>query len=72
MNARPRYSIVAPIYNEEGNIALLFERIQKVMESTGEPWELLLVNDGSFDRSPEMIDELAQRDPHVRAIHFRA
>ncbi len=70
MNGRPRYSIVAPIYNEEGNIALLFERIQKVMESTGETWELLLVNDGSFDRSPEMIDELAQRDPHVKAIHF--
>ncbi len=70
MSSRPRYSIVAPIYNEEGNIALLFERIHKVMESTGESWELLLVNDGSVDRSPEMIDELAKRDAHVRAIHF--
>ena len=37
MNDTPRYSIVAPIFNEEGNIALLFERIDTVMESTGEP-----------------------------------
>jgi len=66
----PRYSIVAPIFNEEGNIALLLERIGKVMESTGETWELILVNDGSTDRSAEMIDEAAQRDSHVKTIHF--
>lgn len=68
--ATPRYSIVAPIFNEEGNIALLLERIGKVMESTGETWELILVNDGSTDRSAEMIDEAAGHDSHVRAIHF--
>lgn len=68
--ATPRYSIVAPIFNEEGNIALLLERIGKVMESTGETWELILVNDGSTDRSTEMIDEAAGHDSHVRAIHF--
>jgi len=66
----PRYSIVAPIFNEEGNIALLFERIHAVMESTGEAWELLLIDDGSIDRSPAMIDELAQQDPHTKALHF--
>jgi glycosyltransferase involved in cell wall biosynthesis len=67
---RPRYSIVAPVYNEEGNIELLYQRIHKVMESTGESWELILVNDGSRDRSPELIDALADRDPHVKTIHF--
>ncbi len=70
MNDRPRYTIVAPIFNEEGNIPLLHERISKVMESTGESWELILVDDGSIDRSPEMIDEVAQQDPHVKVIHF--
>ena len=70
MNSQPRYSIVAPIYNEEGNIALLYERIVQVMESTGEPWELVLVNDGSRDRSPEMMDELAGRDQRVKVLHF--
>jgi len=68
--ARPRYSIIAPIFNEEGNIELLYERITKVMDSTGESWELILVNDGSIDRSPDMIDDLARRNEHVRTIHF--
>lgn len=66
----PRYSIVAPIYNEEGNIELLHERISKVMDSTGESWELILINDGSRDRSPEMIDALAARDARVKTVHF--
>lgn len=70
MTQFPRYSIVAPIYNEEGNIALLYERIRTVMESLDEPWELILVNDGSRDRSPEMITELAERDARIKVLHF--
>lgn len=70
MNVQPRYSIVAPIYNEEGNIALLYERISHVMNSTGETWELVMVNDGSRDRSPQMMDDLAQRDSRVKTLHF--
>ncbi len=67
---RPRYSIVAPIFNEEGNVALLVERIDAVMAASGDQWELILVNDGSTDRSPELIDEAAALNPHVRVIHF--
>jgi dolichol-phosphate mannosyltransferase len=67
---RPRYSVVAPIYNEEGNIALLYERISGVMDSTRESWELILVNDGSRDQSPTLIDDLAAKDARVRTIHF--
>jgi dolichol-phosphate mannosyltransferase len=48
----------------------LYERIVKVMESTGEPWELITVNDGSTDRSPEMIDDLARSDSRIKTIHF--
>src|SRR5664279_942618 len=70
LSARPRYSIIAPIFNEEGNIALLHDRITKVMDSTGESWELILVNDGSIDRSPDMIDDLAHTDPRIKTIHF--
>ena len=66
----PRYSVVAPIFNEEGNIPLLLERIQKVMDSTGETWELILVNDGSTDRSSELMDEAARHNSHIRTIHF--
>jgi len=67
---RPRYSIIAPCYNEEGNLTLLYERITQVMESTGEAWELILVNDGSRDRTPDMMEELAAKDARVKTLHF--
>lgn len=70
MSHRPRYSIVAPIYNEEGNIPLLYERIQQVMDTTQESWELVLVNDGSRDRSLELMTELAAQDGRVKVINF--
>jgi len=64
------YSIVAPIYNEMGNIAELHRRVSAVMESSDEGWELLLVDDGSTDGSTERIRELAEADEHVRPIIF--
>lgn len=70
MSQHPRFSIVAPIYNEEGNIDLLHQRVSTVMDGIGDPWELILINDGSADRSPELIDAVAQRDPRIKAVHF--
>ncbi|MCK6578139.1 MAG: glycosyltransferase family 2 protein [Anaerolineae bacterium] len=70
MSDHPRYSIIAPIFNEEGNIELLQQRITEVMTQTGESWELIMVNDGSTDRSPELIDRAAAADPRLKAIHF--
>jgi dolichol-phosphate mannosyltransferase len=68
--ASPRYSIVAPIYNEEGNIPELYQRVREVMDQTGDPWELVLVDDGSRDRSRELISELAEKDSRVRPVIF--
>ncbi len=70
MTERPRYSIVAPVYNEEGNIQALYERISAVMNSTGEPWELVVVNDGSRDNSLALIEAYAARDSRVKIINF--
>jgi dolichol-phosphate mannosyltransferase len=70
MTGRPTYSIVAPIFNEEGNIATLYERVRDVLDSTGEPWELILVNDGSRDGSLERIVELAEKESRVKVINF--
>jgi dolichol-phosphate mannosyltransferase len=64
------YSIVAPIYNELVNIPELYDRVKEVMDSTNEPWELLLVDDGSTDGSTELICELAQADGRVRPVIF--
>jgi dolichol-phosphate mannosyltransferase len=65
-----RYSIIAPIYNEEGNIELLHQRISQVMDALHEPWELIMVNDGSRDQSPAMMDALAAQDGRVKVLHF--
>lgn len=65
------YSIVAPIYNELENLPPLYQRIKEVMDSTGEPWELILVDDGSTDGSTDAIRELAKKDKkHVRSVIF--
>jgi dolichol-phosphate mannosyltransferase len=64
------YSIVAPIYNELENIPELYRRINEVMDSTGETWELILVDDGSSDGSTEVICALAKEDKRVRPVIF--
>jgi dolichol-phosphate mannosyltransferase len=64
------YSIVAPIYNELDNLPELYRRVKQVMDSTGEPWELLLVDDGSTDGSTEIICALAREHNQVRPIIF--
>ncbi|RMG87346.1 MAG: glycosyltransferase [Chloroflexi bacterium] len=70
MSNRPRFSIVAPIYNEEGNIQPLYERIREVMDSTGESWELVAVNDGSRDNSLPLLLSLAEQDKRVKVVNF--
>jgi polyisoprenyl-phosphate glycosyltransferase len=64
------YSIVAPIFNEKENLSELYRRVKQVMDSTREPWELVLVDDGSTDGSTEIIQELAKKDKCVRPIIF--
>ena len=61
-------SVIIPIYNEEGNIPLLHERLSKVMKGIGVSYELVFVNDGSADKSMEMIKEYAAKDETIRYI----
>jgi dolichol-phosphate mannosyltransferase len=63
-------SVVIPIYNEEENLPELRRRVTAAMDSTSETWELLLVNDGSRDRSVEMIREYHSVDPRIKLINF--
>jgi dolichol-phosphate mannosyltransferase len=63
-------SIIIPIYNEEGNIRLLYDRVSKVASGITGSYELVFINDGSKDQSLAMIVNLAQSDPHVKYINF--
>ena len=65
-----QYSIIAPIYNEIGNIPELYRRVKETLEKTGEEWELLLIDDGSTDGSTDEIRKLAVMDEHVKPVIF--
>lgn len=62
------YSVVIPIYNEEENIQLLYERVKAVMEKLKGNYEMIFVNDGSRDRSLELMKDLHKNDPNVQYI----
>ena len=64
------YSIIAPIYNEIENLPELYRRVKQVMDSSGEPWELIFVDDGSTDGSTDGIRKLAEVDKTVRPVIF--
>ena len=65
----PRASIVIPVWNEEGNLPALYQRLAPVMDAIGEV-ETILVDDGSSDRSLPILREIAARDPRVKVISF--
>ncbi|WP_438492150.1 glycosyltransferase family 2 protein [Paenibacillus sp. IHBB 3054] len=65
-----RLSVVAPVYNEEGNIYDLYLSITNALKEKVESYEIVLVNDGSRDRSAVLLNEIAQMDEAVKVIHF--
>jgi glycosyltransferase involved in cell wall biosynthesis len=64
-------SIVVPIYNEEENIAPLYEALSSALGASGLDFEMLFVDDGSADRSFPLLKELAAGDRRVKVIRFR-
>jgi dolichol-phosphate mannosyltransferase len=66
----PVYSIVAPVFNEAETLPHFYERVIAVMQELGEPFELLLVDDGSTDASREVLRRLHARDHRVRVVSF--
>ena len=65
------YSVVVPVYNSEHTLTELYTRLEKVFrETVQEPFELILVDDGSKDRSYQIMEELRQKDPRVKIIQM--
>ena len=68
----PNLSLIVPVYNEEENIPLLIEAIQKALAPLPYSWEVVLVDDGSQDGSLNVLTHLAKNDPeHLRVVSFR-
>lgn len=70
MNSKPTYTIIAPIYNEIDNIQVLYTRVSEVMDSTGESWEFVMIDDGSSDGSTDAILELKKQDDKIVPVIF--
>jgi len=65
---RVSLSVVIPVFNEEETLDQLVERLTRALDSIGEPWEVIFVNDGSVDRSGEMLRRFHERDPRLKSI----
>jgi glycosyltransferase involved in cell wall biosynthesis len=66
-----KYSIVVPFNNEEESVTALYARLKQTMEQVGEPFELVLVDDGSSDRTYKLLEEIAAVDSRVLVVKLR-
>ena len=66
-----KYSIVVPFHNEEENVTVLYARLKQVMEQVGDSFELVLVDDGSSDRTYKLLEEIAAVDSRVLVVKLR-
>lgn len=64
-------SIVIPLLNEADNLELLHQKLTQTLVALDRPYEIIFINDGSTDASPQILADLFARDPHVVVIHFR-
>lgn len=69
-NEKIDYSIVIPVYNEEEVIEHTYERLKTVMQSSDGNYELLFINDGSKDRSVDILLQLSEQDKTIKIVDF--
>jgi len=67
----PKYSIVVPLHNEQDNVTDLYDRLKAVMEADGAGFEIVLVDDGSVDRTFALLQEIAAVDSRVTVVRLR-
>jgi len=63
-------SILIPVYNEEGNLSLLYEKLVAALKKVGRPYEVIFVDDGSSDGTMEILLDLREKNPNVKIISF--
>lgn len=66
----PIFSVVAPAYNEADNLPTFYAQVRTVMDGLQEPWELVLVNDGSRDATPAVMHRLRSADPRIAIVNL--
>jgi dolichol-phosphate mannosyltransferase len=66
----PELSVVVPLYNERENVRELHRRLSEALGRLDFPYEIMFVNDGSRDETPELIDALQEEDPQLTVLHL--
>ena len=66
----PAHSVVIPLYNEEDNVRELVDRLVPVLDKTGQPFEILFVDDGSRDQTAAMVRAAHATDPRVKVVRL--
>ena len=64
-------SVVIPVYNEEDNIRLLYERLEKALDPLNQEYEILFVDDGSTDRTLSILEEIESNDNRIIVLSLR-
>ena len=67
---RPYLSLVIPAYNEQENVEPLLARVEAALGHTGRPFEVIIVDDGSTDRTPQLLNEAMDRLPWLRVLRM--
>ena len=70
MEKKRLISIVVPVYNEEEALPLFCGQLKAVLSELMEKYEIIFVNDGSEDRTEEILEQLSAENPAIHAIHF--
>jgi len=67
----PEISVVVPLYNEEENIEELYRRLKEVLNMVGRTYELIFVDDGSCDKTPQLLRQIFDKDQNVKVVRLR-
>jgi glycosyltransferase involved in cell wall biosynthesis len=64
-------SVIIPLFNEEENVPLLYEKLKEFLESLKKEYEILFVDDGSADRTLSILEEIQSKDNRVIVLSLR-
>ncbi len=67
----PRISVILPVFNEQENIEMQYRLLIESLDAYGSPYEIVFIDDGSIDRSTELLHDIADNDNRTKLIEFR-
>jgi polyisoprenyl-phosphate glycosyltransferase len=65
-----KYSVIVPVFNEEESLDVLYKRLKGVLKKLKGEYEIILINDGSYDTTPLLLKKLHDKDSNVKVINF--